>query len=476
MVLWARWQGVTFAKTERRSGKVSSSVLSSVKLRALVIGRIENQLKPTVSGAIAMAVQVERRVFTRQEFYDFVWSAPATKLARELGCSDVMIGKICKSFDIPKPYPGYWAMVANGKSPDKTALPKNVDPALQTLTFHRHEDYESTVNEPPRELQYDEDVQHVLKRHQQLGPIKVAESLRNPHYLVSITSEDDDRRIKDSKIPFAERDYSSSSRKPKTLSLDVSCKERQRAYRILDALIKRIVALGGEVKIVEPKHQWGNVETVVFLGQEQITSIRLREKSDRKRILDPTAKYSWDRDRSELVPSGLLLLDRGPSDYNSPLAMDGKAKKIEDKLDALVLGFIRQAGEARIKRREDEERAKIIAERERVRREREAEIKRREEELQKRKAEETARLKKLLDHSDSWRRSELVRDYLDALCVRATQGLGAVPLDSELADYLRWGFQQADRIDPLRPSPHSVLDEQIDVSELTDRSDPRKPR
>ena len=110
-----------------------------------------------------MASQIERLDFTRAEFYEYVWSAPATQLAKELGCSDVMIGKICKSFDIPKPYPGYWAMIANGKSPEKTALPQNDDTSIQTLTFHKHEDYESTVNELPRELQYDEDIQDMLK-------------------------------------------------------------------------------------------------------------------------------------------------------------------------------------------------------------------------------------------------------------------------------------------------------------------------
>jgi hypothetical protein len=347
-------------------------------------------------------------------------------------------------------------------------LPQNDDTSIQTLTFHKHEDYESTVNELPRELQYDEDIQDMLKKNQQLGPIKVAESLRNPHHLVSITQEEIDRRIKESKIPFADRDYSGVNRRPKVLSVDVSGKELQRAFRILDALIKRIFALSGEVKIIEPTYQWGHVETVIFLGQEQITSIRLREKSDRKRILDPKAKYSWDRNRSELVPSGHLLLDRGPSDYSSPLAMDGKSKRIEEKLDVLVSGFIRQAGEARIKRREDEERARISAERERLRLEREAEIKRREEVLKKLKTEEMAKVNRLLDHSRAWQKSKLIRDYLDALCFHVLNGAVAVPLDSELADYLRWGFNQADRIDPLRPSPHSVLDEDVDISDLTD--------
>ena len=73
------------------------------------------------------------REFTREEFYDFVWSAPATKLAKEIGCSDVMIGKICKSYDIPKPYLGYWARLAHGKKPERIKLPKNDDKFTNTL-------------------------------------------------------------------------------------------------------------------------------------------------------------------------------------------------------------------------------------------------------------------------------------------------------------------------------------------------------
>ena len=35
--------------------------------------------------------------------------------------------------------------------------------------------------------------------------------------------------------------------------------------------------------------------------------------------------------------------------------MDGKAVKIEGKLDAMILGFIKEAGEIRIRRREQED-------------------------------------------------------------------------------------------------------------------------
>ena len=90
--------------------------------------------------------------FTREEFYEYVWTAPATKLAKELGCSDVMIGKVCKSYDIPKPYSGYWALLAHGKESEKTPLPASGNDSRQhKLTFRKHPECKTTVDEPPPE-------------------------------------------------------------------------------------------------------------------------------------------------------------------------------------------------------------------------------------------------------------------------------------------------------------------------------------
>jgi len=76
--------------------------------------------------------------FTREEFYKKLWEIPTTKLATELGCSDVMIGKVCKAYNIPKPYLGYWAQLTNGKQPKRTRLPKDDDPQIQSLTFFKY--------------------------------------------------------------------------------------------------------------------------------------------------------------------------------------------------------------------------------------------------------------------------------------------------------------------------------------------------
>ena len=64
------------------------------------------------------------RVFTRQEFYDLVWSKPMTHLAKEFGLSDVALHKICRKHDIPNPPLRWWAKKAAGKKVKQTPLPK----------------------------------------------------------------------------------------------------------------------------------------------------------------------------------------------------------------------------------------------------------------------------------------------------------------------------------------------------------------
>ncbi|MBN8849620.1 MAG: hypothetical protein BGO24_17995 [Sphingomonas sp. 67-36] len=63
-------------------------------------------------------------MFTREEFYDLVWSKPMTHLAKEFALSDVALHKICKKHDIPNPPLGWWAKKAAGKTVKQTPLPK----------------------------------------------------------------------------------------------------------------------------------------------------------------------------------------------------------------------------------------------------------------------------------------------------------------------------------------------------------------
>ena len=52
---------------------------------------------------------------SREALYELVWSKPMTHVAKDLGISDVMLGKMCKEQLVPKPPRGYWANLGSDK-------------------------------------------------------------------------------------------------------------------------------------------------------------------------------------------------------------------------------------------------------------------------------------------------------------------------------------------------------------------------
>lgn len=51
-----------------------------------------------------------------------VWERPTQEVAKELGVSDVAIGKLCIRLQVPKPPRGYWARVQSGQTPRRPPL------------------------------------------------------------------------------------------------------------------------------------------------------------------------------------------------------------------------------------------------------------------------------------------------------------------------------------------------------------------
>ena len=52
---------------------------------------------------------------SREALYELIWSKPMTHVAKDLGISDVMLGKMCKEQLVPKPPRGYWANLGSDK-------------------------------------------------------------------------------------------------------------------------------------------------------------------------------------------------------------------------------------------------------------------------------------------------------------------------------------------------------------------------
>lgn len=59
---------------------------------------------------------------TREELYARIWSKPIRDNAKELGLSDVGLGKLCRRSGIPLPPQGYWLM-APGQERDRLIEP-----------------------------------------------------------------------------------------------------------------------------------------------------------------------------------------------------------------------------------------------------------------------------------------------------------------------------------------------------------------
>lgn len=70
---------------------------------------------------------------TRTEMFDRVWSTPLLQLAKEIGVSDVALGKACRRAKIPLPGRGHWARDTQARK--KPKLPVNHDLHYDTIRF-----------------------------------------------------------------------------------------------------------------------------------------------------------------------------------------------------------------------------------------------------------------------------------------------------------------------------------------------------
>jgi hypothetical protein len=71
-----------------------------------------------------------RHVLTRQQLYDMIWERAVSKVAPELGISDVALRKHCVKHAIPLPDTTYWGRLHAGRPVKRKpleALPKGVD-------------------------------------------------------------------------------------------------------------------------------------------------------------------------------------------------------------------------------------------------------------------------------------------------------------------------------------------------------------
>ena len=127
------------------------------------------------------------KILTRSELYELIWSQPRTALAKELGVSDVTIGKHCARAHIPAPPPGYWARKNFGKVVARPVLPIRLPGHTCEITLGEseqwrywpgQEDLNAPLHAPTFPEQIEQQVAEALKK---IGRVSACRDLSSPH-------------------------------------------------------------------------------------------------------------------------------------------------------------------------------------------------------------------------------------------------------------------------------------------------------
>ncbi len=375
-------------------------------------------------------------LWDRDSLYEEVWATPMAKLAKKYGISDVGLAKVCRKLDIPLPGRGYWAKKEAGQAVRKIPLPALKEPVRLFKPTPKPEppkiEEYTTPDERAQVAKVTErDAQSILKRGSMSHPLIVqareilGRSNRDGHDLLW-TDEP-------------------------CLDISVSKTALPRALRLAAGLVTALEEEGFKIAVKK-----GHKEKATAMIHNQEIGFTIVEKIDHIPLATPPKGGVLQRVLTyagtplEQKPSGRLGLQIWQPWNASPKSWkDGKTRTLEDLLPEIVAAFLRiaLAGKAADEKRAAE---KVQAERLAAERARKAELIKKEE----------ARVRALHRAAANWERACRIR----ALVAAASDGAkrDGVPVEpgTLFGDWLIWAEQQADRIDPLKASPLSVIDSQ----------------
>ena len=380
----------------------------------------------------------------RKELYNKVWEMPITQLSKEYGLSDVGLAKICKKHNVPRPPRGYWARKAAGYNVKQLPLPPGDDVIIE-IAPNPHRQNGSKIREDllrmPNSFKITDE-----------EPIVVPDRLSNPHPLIKQSSEILNGR-QSNEFGIVEP--------PKKGCLDIAVSKGslRRALRIMDTILKVLDKKGYGMYLAEGRTKTKIMEVPISFR----ISEKLATKKKRPEDHDLNGPYHFGHSRfiEERAPSGDLGLTIHEAEdfyiYGCQQNWnDGKKSKIENRLNSFIDGLVTVAVAKieRDKEREEEKRRKIERQRKLE------EERRKRAELRRMCLEEEARVGKLISEAENWKRSQILREYITEIEKYATSGELPFSLDKPLTEWLKWAHDQACRLDPLSPSPPSILDEE----------------
>jgi hypothetical protein len=367
--------------------------------------------------------------WNRQELYEKVWQFPLRKLAAEYGISDVGLAKVCRKLAIPLPGLGHWTKIACGHSIARPPLLeiKNVPVLIRQI---RQSETPILAADAP-EL---EKIERIAAT-----PTPLVTKAMLVHPLIEKTrSLLNEARSKDGEKLWA-------SHEPEWLDLRVTKNCLARTLRIMAVIIHMLEQEG--FKLIVEKKTSESTSAIVY--GETIRFGVIEKSRQVKPSPKPSASSPYSYNPIRLEPTGVLAIEIW-NYYGGGLRKtwrDRESARLEEQLPKCVAGMMRIALKERAERdkREKEEQAK----QKRIDEVR-AELRQIEKEEKKIRALEREAIR--------WQRAEWIRAYIEAVRHDAA-GKTVSKEGAKILDWVEWAERQADRIDPSKPSPPSLVDD-----------------
>lgn len=358
-------------------------------------------------------IRIEREVLFKQ-----VWSKSMFQLAKDYGISDVGLRKICKRLVVPTPPQGYWARKYR-KEPLKL-------PPTQGPTFHELVVDTSDPEPPPKPGYLDpRSVKLIAYEQKQQNKVKTKKQLRNPHRLVAMTKR---------QLAEAEPDRYNRLCSWWKDGMGISvCKESvNRTLLILDSIIKALEKRGYSVKSTEGKGEITLLDEKINFAISEKVSRYEPKVSPEEKAKNPYKYYQSYAYKS----TGTLELSIWLGTYRAWRAWkDNRKRTVEECLQDFMIGLIEAAESAKRSRLEKQLR------------EEKWRIERENEHARHRQKEQEKSQQKELDHFvASWHKAQQIREFLIAL----EEERQPIEPTSELAGWIIWASNYADKIDPLK--------------------------
>ena len=380
---------------------------------------------------------------SREELYERVWSEPMATLAPQFGISDVALKKTCTKMRVPTPYRGYWAKKSAGQVAKRSPLPKlpaSVSPSTLAAEFGRTPKPSKTevaeaVGPVADQIRYEATPEHHIAVH---------DILTTPHELVRTS-------VKLLRKAKGDSQHRLSVRGGRCLAASVTMNTVDRAMCIYDALIKGLEARGYALQITaEKRGEERPMMTTVIIGEERV-NITIEERIDRvQQASDSRSTHSRSTfygPQYDFIATGRLTL-RILHDYLGVRRSwaDGAKQRVEECLNDFIIGLVTAAEALRTRRLEAEARQRewLVAEERR-------------QLAEQRRQEEAGRVRALNASMGAWRKSVVIREYVQAMRT-AAEAAGLLAGDTPIARWLSWAEEYADRIDPLLPAPTVPVD------------------